>query len=431
MKKSTLNPWAVTTLVCLVFVVCNGFDSIGPNVPSLFSRIISTNKTADAWRTALSVPSATSLTAVSNAQVATAANLVTVSNAQVTTAGNLVTVSNAQITTAANLLSVSNAQITTAANLLTVSNAQVTTDGKLIGYVTNNAGTATNAALTGGTMTSVTNLDLTASRVMVSDANKVPTSSSVTATTLGYLDATSSVQTQLDSKPTVALASLARLDQSQVFTGTTNIFGGNVQVTNFANFARTRVIFETNNFFFPNLATNGAGFAGGNTTNTLTNLWINSANFIPSNIFTITLPALRSTNETISIQYELVYTNARPSASYGLVISLGTNRVQIANPIGSTGASYPYHRIPTLTGTLMAMEGSFTNQIAGNASPSSSAFMTVSSSFTNATYVDPTQPWNMTFEWGAQTAVAYELTNTFCRYFRVVATTPADTRVVE
>lgn len=202
--KLKLNPWAIACLcaVCFIFVAA---DSVGPHVPSVFSRLVSTNKTADAWRGALSVPSAADLTTVSNAQVTTADNLVTVSNAQVTTAGDLVTVSNAQITTAA--------------NLVTVSNAQVTTDGKLTGYVTNNAGTATNAALTGGTVTSQTNLDLTASRVVVSDANKVPTSSSVTTTTLALLDATSSVQTQLDSKPTVALTNVALLNGANNFNG--------------------------------------------------------------------------------------------------------------------------------------------------------------------------------------------------------------------
>lgn len=41
---------------------------------------------------------------------------------------------------------------------------------------------------------------ITASRVLVSDANGVPTHSSVTTTTLGYLDATSSIQTQLNGK---------------------------------------------------------------------------------------------------------------------------------------------------------------------------------------------------------------------------------------
>lgn len=41
---------------------------------------------------------------------------------------------------------------------------------------------------------------ITASRALISDANGIPTHSTVTSTTLGYLDATSSVQTQLDAK---------------------------------------------------------------------------------------------------------------------------------------------------------------------------------------------------------------------------------------
>lgn len=41
---------------------------------------------------------------------------------------------------------------------------------------------------------------ITGARVLVSDTNGVPTHSTVTTTTLGYLDATSSIQTQLDSK---------------------------------------------------------------------------------------------------------------------------------------------------------------------------------------------------------------------------------------
>lgn len=46
----------------------------------------------------------------------------------------------------------------------------------------------------------ITSDTLTASRVLVSDASKVVTASSVTSTTLGFLDATSSVQTQLNGK---------------------------------------------------------------------------------------------------------------------------------------------------------------------------------------------------------------------------------------
>jgi hypothetical protein len=48
---------------------------------------------------------------------------------------------------------------------------------------------------------------ITPSRVLVSDANGIPTHSPVTSTTLGYLDATSSIQTQLNNRLTVSLTS--------------------------------------------------------------------------------------------------------------------------------------------------------------------------------------------------------------------------------
>jgi hypothetical protein len=51
---------------------------------------------------------------------------------------------------------------------------------------------------------------LTASRVLVSDANGIPTESGVSTTTIGFMDATSSVQTQLDDRLTVSLTSPAQ-----------------------------------------------------------------------------------------------------------------------------------------------------------------------------------------------------------------------------
>lgn len=58
---------------------------------------------------------------------------------------------------------------------------------------------------------------ITGSRVLVSDANGVPTHSTVTTTTLGYLDATSSVQTQLNSKEATFT------ETTQEFTGATSM----------------------------------------------------------------------------------------------------------------------------------------------------------------------------------------------------------------
>jgi hypothetical protein len=51
-----------------------------------------------------------------------------------------------------------------------------------------------------GAISSVLTSDLTASRVMVTDGSgKISVDTGVTATELGYLDATSSIQTQLDA----------------------------------------------------------------------------------------------------------------------------------------------------------------------------------------------------------------------------------------
>jgi len=67
-------------------------------------------------------------------------------------------------------------------------------------------GTATNVEAGGNvtttlvTASSVNVTNLTASRALVSDASKNIVASGVTSTTLGYLDATSSVQTQLNAK---------------------------------------------------------------------------------------------------------------------------------------------------------------------------------------------------------------------------------------
>jgi len=89
----------------------------------------------------------------------------------------------------------------------------------------------TNAALVGGTVVNQTNTSLTAARVMVTDANKVPTNSAITSTTLGYLDATSSIQTQLDAKPTSSLTNLALLNTANTYTAGQTVTAGKVSST--------------------------------------------------------------------------------------------------------------------------------------------------------------------------------------------------------
>lgn len=57
----------------------------------------------------------------------------------------------------------------------------------------------------------ITSASLTASRVLISGSTKEIQSSSVTTTTLGYLDATSSIQTQLDGKePTITVLPVSK-----------------------------------------------------------------------------------------------------------------------------------------------------------------------------------------------------------------------------
>jgi len=80
---------------------------------------------------------------------------------------------------------------------------------------------AKQATITGGA-TSIVSSDLTASRVLVSDASGKVAVSSVTTTVLGYLDATSSIQTQLNAK------------QGTITTGTTSqYFRGDLSLATF------------------------------------------------------------------------------------------------------------------------------------------------------------------------------------------------------
>ena len=74
------------------------------------------------------------------------------------------------------------------------------TSSALTGYLTSATAASTYQTIITGAATSDTTSNLTASRVLVSDASGKITTNAVTTTTLGYLDATSSIQTQLNSK---------------------------------------------------------------------------------------------------------------------------------------------------------------------------------------------------------------------------------------
>lgn len=146
--------------------------------------------------------------------------------------------------------------VPSAASLTTVSNSVTTLQTQLPGYATNYGASLTNAAITGGTVTSQTNTDLTASRALVSDANKKLSSSSVTSTELGYVSGvTSAIQTQIDAKATAAnLTTVSNTVTTQ----------GNTLSTNTALLNGTNVLTGTNNFTGTVLITNAASTISGN-----------------------------------------------------------------------------------------------------------------------------------------------------------------------
>jgi len=84
---------------------------------------------------------------------------------------------------------------TTLAFLDATSSVQTQIDTKLA-----NTGTANRVVVTDGSGNRGDLAALTASRALESNASGLPTASAVTSTTLAFLDATSSVQTQLDAK---------------------------------------------------------------------------------------------------------------------------------------------------------------------------------------------------------------------------------------
>lgn len=71
-----------------------------------------------------------------------------------------------------------------------------------------------------GAASTITTTDLTASRVLVSDASGKVSANTVTTTTLGYLDATSSIQTQINSLPRVVYTNYTA--ETTTSTTTTN-----------------------------------------------------------------------------------------------------------------------------------------------------------------------------------------------------------------
>jgi hypothetical protein len=97
------------------------------------------------------------------------------------------------------------------------------------------------AAITGAA-TTITTADLTASRVLVSDGSGKVAANAVTTTTLGFLDATSSIQTQLNAK---GYAMGGNLNGSAIAIGTTYIGIGTGTTSTTETARRTSVVAGT------------------------------------------------------------------------------------------------------------------------------------------------------------------------------------------
>lgn len=93
-----------------------------------------------------------------------------------------------------------------------------------------------------GAATTITTADLTASRVLVSDGSGKVAANAVTTTTLGFLDATSSIQTQLNAK---GYAMGGNLNGGTISLGTTYIGIGIGTTNTFEITRRTSVVAGT------------------------------------------------------------------------------------------------------------------------------------------------------------------------------------------
>lgn len=108
-------------------------------------------------------------------------------------------------------------------------------NGSQSGYITSADWTTFNNkqnAITGGAST-ITTLDLTADRVLISSGTGKVAISSITTTTLGYLDATSSIQTQLNGKePTLTKGDLTEATSSvlTITGGTSSQIGSGTSI---------------------------------------------------------------------------------------------------------------------------------------------------------------------------------------------------------
>lgn len=174
---------------------------------------------------------AVTLTAGSNVTLTQSGNDITIASTGGGGGGGSGTVTDVSVVSANGLAgSVANSTTTPAITLSTTVTGVLKGNGTAISAAT--AGTDYQAPITGGA-TSITTSDLTASRTLVSDASGKVAASSVTSTTLGYLDATSSVQTQLNAKePTLTKGNLTEATSSvlTITGGTGSVIGSGTSI---------------------------------------------------------------------------------------------------------------------------------------------------------------------------------------------------------
>lgn len=93
-----------------------------------------------------------------------------------------------------------------------------------------------------GAATTIVSSNLTASRVLVSDGSGKVAANAVTTTTLGYLDATSSIQTQLNNKISTAKSFMGVLQGSTLAGGATQYGCFNYNLLNATELTRIFVV---------------------------------------------------------------------------------------------------------------------------------------------------------------------------------------------
>lgn len=190
----------------------------------------------------------------------------------------------------------------------------------------------------------------------------------------------------------------ALLNGTNTFTGT-NTFNGQV------NTWRMNLLWQTNGIYLPTLSGAGSSY-NGNCTSTPTNIIVNTP--FETNLFTVTLPALSSTNSRVVFDYVVRRTNSLTSvANFGLSWTVGSNFVTIT--------SIPFSTSPTFTNFLafssfgggagseiFRNDGSMTVQQpipAGNAA----LFSTPARSFISSSLIDSSSSWSLTAKigWGS------------------------------